>query len=167
MSLNTSSYQNINAQCCCFGLRKVTRAVTQFYDRHLEPADIRATQFTLLIELSSATGKTLTEMAEGLVMDRTTLTRNLKPLEKAGFITTVKLADRRSKGYALTDRGRQAIEKGIPLWKKAQQSIVGQLSNDRYNRLLDELKALRSLAVLPKLPTKQVSEVQSTSTGQI
>lgn len=155
MSYNpSSSYQSINAQCSCFSLRKVTRAVTQFYDRHLEPADIRATQFTLLIELSSASGKTLTEMAEGLVMDRTTLTRNLKPLEKAGFITTVKLADRRSKGYALTDKGREAIEKGVPLWKKAQQAIVGQMGNDRFNRLQDELKYMRTLANFPKTTSK-------------
>lgn len=145
-----SPYENINAQCCCFNLRKVTRAVTQFYDRHLEPADIRATQFTLLLTLADATGKTLTEMAEGLVMDRTTLTRNLKPLERAGFIATVKLADRRSKGYMLTDKGREAIEKGVPLWKKAQHQIVGQLGNDRYNHLVDELKDVRSLANTPK-----------------
>jgi len=148
---SSSSYQSINAQDCCFSLRKVTRAVTQFYDRHLEPANIRSTQFTLLLTLSAATGKTLTEMAEGLVMDRTTLTRNLKPLEKANLITTVKLADRRSKGYMLTDQGREAIEKGIPLWKKAQQHIVSQLGQDRYNRFLEELKAVRSLANVPKL----------------
>lgn len=164
MSTNPSSYQNINAQCCCFSLRKVTRAITQFYDRHLEPADLRATQFTLLIELSSATGKTLTEMAEGLVMDRTTLTRNLKPLEKAGFITTVKLADRRSKGYALTDRGRQAIEKGVPLWEKAQQALVGQLSKDRYDHIQEELTALRSLAHLPKA-ARAHKESQAVSSG--
>lgn len=151
MSSNTSSYQEINAKDCCFNLRKVTRAVTQFFDRHLEPANIRATQFTLLLELSSATGKTLTEMSEGLVMDRTTLTRNLKPLEKAGFISTVKLADRRSKGYELTEQGRAAIEKGVPLWQKAQQSIVGQFGNDRYHKLLEELKVLRSYAISPKL----------------
>lgn len=157
MSYNPTSYQNINAQCCCFGLRKVTRAVTQFYDRHLEPANIRATQFTLLLELSAAAGKTLTEMAEGLVMDRTTLTRNLKPLEKAGFITTVKLSDRRSKGYALTDLGRQAIEKGVPLWRKAQEAIVGKLGNERYHKILDELKAMRSLANLPKAMRTQGS----------
>ena len=82
MSYNTTSYQGINSIDCCFNLRKVTRAVTQFYDRHLEPADIRSTQFNLLLTLSASAGKTLTEMAEGLVMDRTTLTRNLKPLEK-------------------------------------------------------------------------------------
>lgn len=156
-----ASYENINAECACFGLRKVTRAVTQFYDRHLEPADIRATQFTLLIALSSASGKTLTELAEDLVMDRTTLTRNLKPLEKAGYITIVRLADRRSKGYTLTDRGRQAIDKGIPLWRKAQQQIVGQLGNDRFHKLLNELLAVRNLANVPKMMSKEPKESSS------
>jgi DNA-binding MarR family transcriptional regulator len=152
MSIDTTNYQSINEQDCCFNLRKVTRAITQFYDRTLGPSDIRATQFTLLLMLTSATGKTLTEMAEGLVMDRTTLTRNLKPLEKAGFITTLKLADRRTKGYLLTEKGRQAIEKGIPLWKKAQSHILLQLGNDRYNRFLSELVAVRNLANPQKVP---------------
>lgn len=152
MSDNMTSYQMINAQCCCFNLRKVTRAVTQFFDRHLEPADIRATQFTLLLTLTSASGKTLTEMAEGLVMDRTTLTRNLKPLEKSGLITTVKLTDRRTKGYVLTEKGRMAIEKGVPLWKKAQHHIVDQLGEGKYGHLLQELDLVRSYANTPKTP---------------
>ena len=150
MNQDAISYQNINAVCCCFNLRKVTRAVTQFFDRYLEPANIRATQFTLLLTLTSAQGKTLTEMAEGLVMDRTTLTRNLKPLEKAEFITTVKLADRRTKGYVLTEKGQAAIEKGTPLWRKAQQHITEQLGDERYVRLLEELKLVRSFAQTPK-----------------
>ncbi len=150
MSHNATSYQNINAICCCFNLRKVTRAVTQYFDRHLEPADIRATQFTLLLTLTASSGKTLTEMAEGLVMDRTTLTRNLKPLEKSGLITTQKLTDKRTKGYVLTEKGRAAIEKGVPLWNKAQLHITEQLGNDRYKRLLDELKLVRSFANTPK-----------------
>jgi len=154
-STTSTSYDNINPECACFGLRKVTRAVTQFYDRLLEPADIRATQFTLLIALSSAAGKTLTELAEDLVMDRTTLTRNLKPLEKAGYITIVRLADRRSKGYTLTDKGREAINKGVPLWRKAQQQVVGQLGNERFHKLLNELQAVRSLANLPKMAGNQ------------
>ncbi|MBP9764060.1 MAG: winged helix-turn-helix transcriptional regulator [Gammaproteobacteria bacterium] len=151
MSYNTTSYQGINSIDCCFNLRKVTRAVTQFYDRHLEPADIRSTQFNLLLTLSASAGKTLTEMAEGLVMDRTTLTRNLKPLEKQGLITTTKLSDRRTKGYVLTEKGRLAIEKGVPLWQKAQQQITSQLGEDRYKRLLEELKVVRSFANTPKV----------------
>lgn len=150
MSYNIASYQSINAKDCCFNFRKATRAITQFFDRHLEPAGIRATQFTLLLTLTSAGGKTLTEMAEGLVMDRTTLTRNLKPLEKSELITTVKLADRRTKGYVLTEKGRASIEKGVPLWKKAQDHVVGQFGEDRYNRLLEELNMIRSLANTPR-----------------
>lgn len=162
-NVSMASYQNINPQCCCFGLRKATRAVTQFYDRHLEPAGIRATQFTLLLTLSSATGKTLTEMAEGLVMDRTTLTRNLKPLEKAGFITKMKLADKRSKGYVLTDKGRQAIEKGVPLWKAAQQHVVSKLGDERYHHFLGELKAVQSYANPPRPAHSSRSHTHSES----
>lgn len=136
-------YQKINALCGCFNLRKTTRAVTQFFDRHLEAADIRATQFTLLLTLSASGSKTLTEMAQGLVMDRTTLTRNLKPLEKAGLISTVPLPDKRSKGYVLSEKGISTIQRGIPLWQKAQNHIVHQLGDERYARLLSELGFLR------------------------
>jgi len=156
MSYNIADYQNINPLCCCFSLRKVTRAVTQLYDRYLEPAGIRATQFTLLIELSAASGKTLTEMAERLVMDRTTLTRNLKPLEKAQFITTVKLSDRRSKGYTLTEKGREAIEKGLPLWRKAQEFLMTKIGADRYRRFLDELKSVQTMASTTKSSTSHL-----------
>lgn len=146
-NIETMSYQAMNDQCCCFNLRKISRAVTQYWDRHLELAGIRATQFTLLLSLSEISGKTLTEMAESLVMDRTTLTRNLKPLERMGFITGVQLSDRRSKAYALTEKGREVIVKGVPLWQKAQQSVVGRLGNERYARFLDELAFVRNLAI--------------------
>lgn len=148
--MNEQMYQSVNEQCCCFNLRKITRAITQLYDRYLEGANIRATQFTLLVELSNSSGKTLTEMAEGLVMDRTTLTRNLKPLSKAGLIVTVPLSDKRSKGYTLTERGHEVLALGLPLWKNAQQHIVGQLGHDRYHRLLGELLAMRNLAQAPR-----------------
>lgn len=148
MNTDITSYQAINDQCSCFNLRKISRAVTQYYDRCLELAGIRATQFTLLIELAEVSGKTLTEMAEGLVMDRTTLTRNLKPLERMGFITGVKLTDRRSKAYTLTEKGREVIAKGIPLWQQAQQHVVGRLGDERYARLLEELAFVRNLAIV-------------------
>jgi DNA-binding MarR family transcriptional regulator len=148
-NMHEQSYQTVNEQCCCFNLRKITRAVTQFFDRYLERAGIRATQFTLLVELSNSSGKTLTEMAEGLVMDRTTLTRNLKPLSKADLIVTVPLSDKRSKGYILTERGREVLASGLPLWQSAQKHIVDQLGHGRYQHLLGELLAMRNLAHMP------------------
>jgi DNA-binding MarR family transcriptional regulator len=135
-------YEAINAKCCCFNMRKVMRAVTQFFDRYLEPADIRSTQFTLLVALSSINAKTLTEIAENLVMDRTTLTRNLKPLEKLELITTIQPLDKRSKVYVLTDKGKGVVEKAVPLWEEAQHSVVNTLGVERYNNIVKELESV-------------------------
>jgi DNA-binding MarR family transcriptional regulator len=133
---------SINSRCTCFNLRRVTRAVTQFYDRALEPAGIRATQFTLLVSLSKAELYTLTEMANSLVMDRTTLTRNLKPLEKLDLIEIKIPKDRRSKAYGLTPKGREILDKGIPLWEKAQNQVEERFGASRYRHLLTELEAV-------------------------
>lgn len=136
------NYRNINPKCNCFNLRKATRAVTQYYDHCLEPAGIRATQFTLLVSMACVSAHTLTEMANALVMDRTTLTRNLKPLEKLGLIETIEARDKRSKAYALTQKGRESLAKGVPLWQGAQQRIAAQLGEDRTGHLLIELDAI-------------------------
>jgi len=141
----TISCEEINRQCCCFNMRKVTRAVTQYFDRFLEPTGIRATQFTLLVALFSTKGKTLTEIAETLVMDRTTLTRNLKPLEKLSLIATVQTLDKRSKAYVLTDKGEQIVEKCIPLWQKAQSSVVNALGDDMYKDTISKLTRMLSI----------------------
>jgi len=133
------NFSTINPKCSCFNLRKATRAVTQFYDHALEPAGIRATQFTLLVTLASVEAKTLTEMASTLVMDRTTLTRNLKPLEKMGLIQTVEPRDKRSKAYALTDKGKEVLNKGVPLWKGAQTKLLSHFGDERYEKFLNEL----------------------------
>ncbi len=138
---NPKEFKSINARCSCFNFRKVTRAVTQFYDRALEPVGIRATQYTLLISMAAHSAHTLTEMAHSLLMDRTTLTRNLRPLEKMGLIGTSDARDKRSKAYLLTDKGKQVIAYAIPLWEKAQVKVETALGLERYNRLLQELEA--------------------------
>lgn len=140
--------KSINSQCSCFNLRKATRAVTQFFDHQLEPVGIRATQFTLLVSLASVHARTLTEMAHNLVMDRTTLTRNLKPLEKAGLIHTVEPRDKRSKAYALTEKGRETLDRGIPLWQQAQNRIQESITDERFERVLADMDVI----------AKQISE---------
>jgi len=137
-----TQHKNVNECCSCFNLRKATRAVTQFFDHSLEPAGIRSTQFNLLITLASVSARTLTEMADHMVMDRTTLTRNLKPLEKQGLIQTVTPRDKRSKAYALTERGREVVARGMPLWTRAQNRITGSLGDERFDNLLGELRAI-------------------------
>lgn len=145
-----TSVDKINKECCCFNLRKVSRAITQYYDHALDSTGLRITQFTLLVALASTKARTLTEIAESLVMDRTTLTRNLKPLEKMELIETVPSVDRRSKAYALTDKGREVFNKALPHWEKAQKNMVKVLGEEKYKSIMSELDNLLELSQYPK-----------------
>lgn len=137
--------KSINAHCSCFSLRKATRAVTQFYDHLLDPTGIRSTQFNLLVTMASISARTLTEMANILVMDRTTLTRNLKPLEKMGLIAKGEVFDKRSKVYSLTEKGRSVVAQAIPLWEQAQAKLKSLLGEERFRHLNQELEALTKM----------------------
>jgi len=125
--------------CACFNLRKASRAVTQLYDQILQPSGLLTTQFTLVVAISIAGSTTITRLAEDLVMDRTTLTRNLKPLERQGLIEIVPGQDQRTRVVALTAEGREALTKAIPLWEQVQASVVEGLGQNRWSRLLSDL----------------------------
>lgn len=140
-----TDYKNINLECCCFNMRRVSRAVTQYYDHHLEQVGIRATQFTLLAALATTEAKTLTQIADSLVMDRTTLTRNLKPLEKMQLLEAVGTQDKRSKSYCLSLVGKQLLAKAFPIWQKAQNNLVNAMSEERYKDLQGNLSAFLSV----------------------
>lgn len=125
--------------CACFNLRKASRAVTQLYDEILQPSGLLATQFTLLVAISIAGSTTITRLAEDLVMDRTTLTRNLKPLERQGLIEIVPGQDQRTRIVVLTKEGREALAKAISLWEQAQAFVVEGLGQNRWSTLLSNL----------------------------
>lgn len=146
----TQTYEHVNKQCCCFNMRKVMRAVTQYYDRYLESSGIRSTQFTLLVALASTSAKTLTEIAENLVMDRTTLTRNLKPLANMELITIVHTSDKRSKAYTLTEKGKLLVQTCVPLWQEAQNSVIHGIGSENYNEIVVRLEKLLSMLTLRK-----------------
>ena len=122
--------------CACANLRMASRVMTQFYDEILQPSGLRATQFTLLVALSTTGPVTITDLAEALVMDRTTLTRNLKPLEKQGLIESISGEDRRTRLVMLTEPGRTILAEAMPLWEQAQAKIVNGLGTDVFNHLL-------------------------------
>src|SRR6516164_696999 len=95
--------------CNCLALRQASRHVTQFYDQLLASSGLRTTQFSILIRLKRAGPMTINALAKALVMDRTTLGRNILPLEREGLIDVVPgRADRRSKVLRLTKRGAAA-----------------------------------------------------------
>src|SRR5262245_23110545 len=106
--------------CACFNLRKAARAVTQIYEAALEPSGLKATQISLLVALAVRGSLPLTRLADVLVLDRTTLTRNLMPLKKKGWVASERGPDRRERYVALTRDGRAALERALPLWHAVQ-----------------------------------------------
>ncbi|MEE9209045.1 MAG: MarR family winged helix-turn-helix transcriptional regulator [Kiloniellales bacterium] len=126
--------------CTCFGLRKAARAVTQMYDQALKPSGLRATQLSLLAVTERAGPRRMAEIAELLVMDRTTLTRNLKPLLDQGLLERVAGADRRRRPIAITAKGRAALAQALPYWREAQMHMAGSLGRARWRRLLGDLR---------------------------
>ncbi len=134
------------AVCTCFNLRKAARAVTQLYDERLRQAGLRATQFTLLMALRGLGEMTLSGLAERAVMDRTTLTRNLKLLERRGLVRVRTGEDRRERRVSLTAKGEQALAEAFPRWDEAQAEMVDGLGEQRFARFLADLAEVVDVA---------------------
>ena len=127
------------AACTCANLRKASRVVTQSFDVALRPAGLKATQFTLLATLAIRGDLPLTRLSEAIVVDRTTLTRNLKPLVGKGWVRVGQDADQRVRRISLTDAGRSVLDAALPLWREAQSRLVGSLGPERWSDFLDDL----------------------------
>ena len=132
--------------CTCANLRRATRVVTQAYDRALSPMGIRATQFTVLATLAETGEVPLTRLAEALVMDRTTLTRNLKPLIARGLVGDQQDDDQRVRKIHLTDSGAQLFLEARARWEEVQARMVEGLGPERWSGLLDGLGATVGVA---------------------
>lgn len=94
--------------------------MTQLYDRALAPLDLRATQYSLLVEIERLGPISLIPLAEAMVMDRATLGHNVRPLLAQGYVSLSVGRDRRSREVVLTERGRKILQKARPLWRRAQ-----------------------------------------------
>jgi DNA-binding MarR family transcriptional regulator len=128
--------------CACFNLRKAARAATQLYDAALGPSGLRATQVSVLVALALHERVPLGRLAETLIMDRTTLTRNLRPLEKQGWVAGERGPDRRERYIVLTRAGRAVLERALPLWHEVQSRVAAALGAGRLAGLVGELDAV-------------------------
>ncbi|AFZ31928.1 transcriptional regulator, MarR family [Gloeocapsa sp. PCC 7428] len=145
MQDQTQLIKTVASDCTCFNLRKASRVITQLFDQVLQPSGILANQFTLLAALSVAESVSITHLAQELVMDRTTLTRNLKPLEREGLIRIEPGQDQRVRIVSLTQKGQAALAKALPLWQQAQAKVIEKLGQDRWQTLLSHLSDTVSL----------------------
>ena len=127
--------------CTCAVLRRTARRVTQAYDRALRPAGIKLTQYSVLANVRRDGGLSITELAERLAMDRTTLTRNLRPMERAGWVEVGPGPDRRRRSLRITAAGNEVFETALPLWQAAERSFrrgLGRETAADLRRLLDQ-----------------------------
>lgn len=137
--------RQIGRVCVCFNLRKATRAVTQLYDDALRSVGLRTTQFTLLNAIRVVGPVAVRRLASVVVMDRTTLTRDLRPLQRRGLVSVEPGEDRRERKVNLTTQGVQVVHRALPLWEKAQSRVAKGLGQERLERLLSDLAAAVAL----------------------
>ncbi len=108
--------------CTCFSLRKLTRTVSRLYDQHLATVGLKTTQYSLL-KLIANEAVPVAELAARLFTERTTLTRNLKPLIDAGWVVLNAGADSRQRIVTITPQGRDAIRNATQAWRRAQDVL--------------------------------------------
>ena len=113
--------------CACADVRRVARKLTSLYDSGLAPAEITITQYSLLANIGRAGQLSHTALAERLGMDRTTLTRNIRPLIQAKWVAVASGEDRRQHLLQLTAAGKKRLNRSIRLWEKIQSRFVAEI----------------------------------------
>jgi DNA-binding MarR family transcriptional regulator len=130
-------------ECNCFALRQAARYVTQIYERHLQPVGLTGAQYTLLAKLARRKDWTMAELAESMVMDRTTLVRAMKPLQRDALIVTGTAEDSpRTHVFNLSDAGRERYLTARGLWRHAQAEFENAFGDSRAKALRKELFAV-------------------------
>lgn len=130
--------------CVCFRLRRAARAITQFYESQLQRHGLRATQTPILGMLAGGAELGMAELSTKLGMDRTTLLRNLRPLERQGCIEVVRTGPRARVQVRITAAGKAALARLLPDWGTTQATVLGVLGTDRWSGLLADLEQAAS-----------------------
>jgi len=134
--LDLSAMEN----CICFNLRWVTRAVTQFFDAEIRRHGIRPTQTPILGALQARSGLGMAELSDWLGMERTTLVRNLRPLQRDGLVRITGGGRGGRVELAITEKGRKALAKMLPAWRAAQDEVVRTLGKQRWSAIINDLE---------------------------
>jgi DNA-binding MarR family transcriptional regulator len=125
----------LDTPCTCFAVRRLSRQVTQIYDRHLAQLGLKTTQYSLMSWVRGLPGVSLGALAARMGMDRSTLTRNLRPLIDAGWVGVQAGEDARSLSAELTDAGRALLAEARGRWRQAQLELETTLGRERARSL--------------------------------
>ena len=133
-------------RCACGNIRRATRSITQYYDEYLKASGLRATQFSVLTSISLNDGITIGELADLLVMDQTTVTRNLTMLKREGYVHLAsEKSDARKKHLRLTPKGFEKLTEAMPLWEIAQNRLEIGMGQERFREMISIFSQLITL----------------------
>ena len=121
--------------CFCVNVRRASRAITKIYDQTMAPSGLKVTQYSLLNNIDAHGPLNISALAKLLTLDRTTLVRNLKPLEAAGFIENRPSPNPRERQVSITNHGRQTVALAQPLWKQAQRRMSQHIGAENLGML--------------------------------
>lgn len=122
--------------------RMAARNVTRVYDKAMKQVGLRVTQFSLLAAIQNQVPASIKGLAENLAMERTTLLRNLKLLEKEGLVEMGPEGYRRAKAMRLTAAGEAKLKKAFPIWRQAQEEVVKELGLEEWTEAKELLERL-------------------------
>jgi DNA-binding MarR family transcriptional regulator len=125
--------------CTCGQLRKAARAVTLLYDNAFKSSGLLSTQLGVLHAICKSESIKISDLANELDMDRTTLTRNLSILERQGFIKISTGKDHRTRIVTATTKGRTAVTKALPLWNEIQRNVRQEMGENKWHDLIENL----------------------------
>jgi len=136
----------VPGSCACFKVRSAARKVTRRYEEALKPTGLTGTQYTLLVAFLIASDQTLSEIAEQLGMERTTLLRNLKPLQRDGLIDIASGQSGRTRAVTVTDKGVVLMGEALPMWRVAQERLKAELGEPLWHQVQESLNMLGQVA---------------------
>lgn len=143
--LQPQEFVDVSERCAAFRTRKAARVVTRIYDEALRPAELKITQFTLMVAIEVGAPSSISELADALGMERTTLTRNMSVLERSGLVDIQENEQSRARKMVVTDKGLEVLAKAYPLWKEAQTKVEASVGEAGW---ADAKSALSTLSAL-------------------
>ena len=144
--------------CLCSQVRRIARRLSSLYDAALSCEELTITQYSLLANIARAGQLSHAILAEKVGMERTTLTRNLRPLTRAKWVATAIGEDRRQRLLQLTAAGKRKLARTLPLWQQAQGQFISQMGSDpvrdlRTSLASAEFAVTKAFAVKKEDPT--------------
>ncbi|MDR3597650.1 MarR family winged helix-turn-helix transcriptional regulator [Clostridium sp.] len=138
-------YDKKSSPCNCVNIRRASQALTEVYDEFLAPSNIKIGQFSLLKHINQLEPVSVSDLALIIRLDRTTLVRNIKPLEQSGFVEDISGQGTRNRQLKLTSQGVEKYKHAEELWEKAQnflEEYLGRGNIDVFSTLLSKIEAL-------------------------